>query len=406
MAWGRYAHKDIYPFFMDNYSVKVNISKASLFKKIKPIVSRLDIELTERCNNNCLHCYINIPENDNEAKKRELSTEEIKRVLKEIADLGAITVRFTGGEPLLREDFKELYIFARKLGLKVMLFTNARLITPELANFLKDFPPMAKIEITSYGMHKKSYETVSRVPGSFEQFSRGVNLLLEKKIPFIIKNALLPFNEHEIEEFESWTKTIPWMDHGPSYSMFFDLRCRRDDLNKNALIKKNRFSPEKGLKILTRDKGKYLKSMREFCSKFMRPPGKTLFSCGAGHGGGCVDSYGNLQLCMMLRHPNTVYNIKGGTLKDAFTNFFPKYKYMEAKNPEYLNRCAKCFLKGLCEQCPAKSYSEHGTLDTPVEYLCEIAHAQARYLGLIKEAEKAWEVEDWKERIRFLKEDN
>jgi hypothetical protein len=41
---------------------------------------------------------------------------------------------------------------------------------------------------------------------------------------------------------------------------------------------------------------------------------------------------------------------------------------------------------------------EHGTLDTPIAYLCEIAHAQAKQLGLLEENEKAWEITDWKER--------
>jgi radical SAM protein with 4Fe4S-binding SPASM domain len=81
-------------------------------------------------------------------------------------------------------------------------------------------------------------------------------------------------------------------------------------------------------------------------------------------------------------------------LKDALINFFPKIRQMKAANPEYLRRCARCFLKGLCEQCPAKSWMEYGTLDTPVEYLCGVAHTQACYLGLLQEGEKAWEVED------------
>ena len=75
---------------------------------------------------------------------------------------------------------------------------------------------------------------------------------------------------------------------------------------------------------------------------------------------------------------------------------------MRATNPDYLERCARCFLKGLCEQCPAKSWTEHGTLDTPVEYLCQVAHAQARYLGLLAEGEQAWEVADWRQRIDTL----
>jgi radical SAM protein with 4Fe4S-binding SPASM domain len=189
------------------------------------------------------------------------------------------------------------------------------------------------------------------------------------------------------------------MDEPPAYSMFFDLRCRRDG-NKNELIKKLRLSPEEGLGILTRRKDEYIKDMQEFCSKFMRPAGDKLFSCGSGCGGGCVDAYGNFQPCMMLRHPDTVYDLKNGSLKDALINFFPKLRETKAKNPEYLSRCAKCFLKGLCEQCPAKSWAEHGTLDTPVEYLCEVAHVQAGFLGLIEDEEKAWEVSNWQDRVK------
>jgi radical SAM protein with 4Fe4S-binding SPASM domain len=334
------------------------------------------------------------------AKQKELSIEELKRILKEAAELGALTVRFTGGEPLLRQDFEELYIFARKLGLRVMLFTNATLINTHLVSLFAKIPPLEKIEVTVYGMHKDSYEKATRTPGSFGEFWRGVNLLLKNNIPFVVKAALLPANKGEIEEFEAWAKTIPWMEHPPSYSMFFDLRCRRDDERKNALIRKSRVSPQEGLKILVRNKERYLKEMKEFCSKFMRPPGNKIFSCGAGHGGGCVDTYGKLQLCLQLRYPDTVYDLKNGTLKDAIFNFFPKIKQMEAKNPQYLRRCAKCFLKSLCEQCPAKSWIENGTLDTPVEYLCEIAHAQAEYLGLVRKREKAWLAEDWPIRIR------
>jgi radical SAM protein with 4Fe4S-binding SPASM domain len=393
----------------ESYVTKKTIDKFSLWKDSRPLLGNLDIELTERCNNNCLHCCINLPADNPAAKERELSAEEIKKILTEAVSLGCLSVRFTGGEPLLREDFEELYVFARKLGLKVLLFTNAALITVHLIELFARIPPLEKIEVTIYGMKKSSYEAVSRVSGSYDAAWQGINLLLEHKIPFVVKGALLPSNKDEIDEFESWAATIPWMDKPPSYSMFFDLHCRRDH-EKNQLIKGLRHSPEQGLKVLIRRKDKYLKGMKKFCSKFTRPPGDGLFSCGAGVGGGCVDAYGNFQLCMMLRHPDTVYpirkilsngvnNLKNGSLKDALVNFFPKVRKMKALNPKYLARCAKCFLKGLCEQCPAKSWGEHGTLDTPVEYLCKIAHTQARYLGLLKQKEAAWEVKDWKERI-------
>lgn len=384
----------------ESYVTKQNINKTSLWRNESPVLSQLDIELTERCPNNCVHCCINLPQDDLEAEKKELSTEEIKRILKEAVSLGCISVRFTGGEPLLRNDFEELYIFARRQGLKALIFTNAVLITPELADLFSRIPPLEKIEVTVYGMKKNSYEAVTRVHGSYEAAWRGMNLLLEKNIPFVVKGALLPFNKNEIDDFEKWALNIPWMDKKPpAYSMFFDLRCRRDSV-KNEAIKKLRITSDEGLKILARRKDDYIKGMKDFCSKFMHPSGGKLFSCGSGIGSGCVDAYGNFQLCMMLRHPDFVYFIRKGSLKDALENFFPKLRETKASNSDYLNRCAKCFLKGLCEQCPAKSWIEHGTLDTPVEYLCEIAHTQAEFLGLIKDQEKAWQVMDWEKRIK------
>ena len=153
--------------------------------------------------------------------------------------------------------------------------------------------------------------------------------------------------------------------------------------------------------LLTRDADAYRRATLQFAAQFLRPQGDALFTCGAGEGG-CVDAYGQYQLCMLLRHPDTVYDLRQGTLREGLTAFFPQVRASRATNPEYLRRCARCFLKGLCEQCPAHAWSEHGTLDTPVEYLCQVAHAQAVYLGLLASGENAWDVEDGQARAERL----
>ena len=348
-----------------------------------------------------------------------MSTEQVKAILQEAAGLGCLTVRFTGGEPLLRDDFEELYLAARRLGLKVLLFTNATLITPYLADLLARVPPLERIEISVYGMSPESYQAVTRVAGAYKAAWRGMQLLLERQVPFVVKGALLPPNAGEAAAFEAWAATLPWMDQPPGYSVFFDLRARRDSEDsaaKNESIRSLRPAPNATLPGQERRPEAYRAEMAEFCGKFMGPPGDKLFSCGAGHGA-CVDAYGRAQLCMLLRHPKTVYELtsppdplakaqKGeatSPLRDALTNFFPRVQEMRAENPDYLARCARCFLKGLCEQCPGKAWMEHGTLDTPVAYLCQVAHAEARGLGLLGKDERAWEVVDWKERVASLR---
>jgi radical SAM protein with 4Fe4S-binding SPASM domain len=384
-----------------DYVFKRSIYQHQIWKGKMPTLGKLDIELTERCNNACIHCYINLPQKDKKAIQRELTTVEWQDILRQAADLGALSVRITGGEPLLRQDFTDIYLYARRLGLKVILFTTGRLITPELADLFSRIPPLEKIEITVYGMSAETYEAIACAPGAFAEFRRGVDLLLEYEIPFIVKAALLPQFKADIEEFETWAATIPWMEKSPSYSMFFDLRGRRDSQPRNNLIESLRVTPDEGLKILNREVDLYRQEMNQFCTRFMGPTGEKLFTCGAGLGGS-VDSYGRFQPCMMLRSPELSYDLRQGTLKDALENFFPQMREIKAENPVYLERCASCFLHGLCEQCPAKSWPEHGTLDTPVEYLCQVAHARAVDLGLLTEGENAWEVEDWQARVKNM----
>lgn len=383
----------------DSYLTKIRVDQARLWKGKAPLLSTLDMELTERCNLNCIHCYINQPAGNDTIKKQELSTETVKAVLKEAASLGCLSVKFTGGEPLLREDFSEIYLFSRKLGLKVRLFTNATLITPSLVEILGRIPPLEKIEITVYGMKNKSCEAVTRTPDSFKAAFDGIHLLRRHHIPFELKTVVLPPNQHELMEFEALAKSFAGMDRLPGYTIELNLRARRDSHLKNRSIKRLRMSPEEGMKIMTRQGESYRKEMRAFCARFTAPAGDRLFPCGAGVGGGCVDAYGGLQACMLLRHLKTVYNLAGGSVRDALARFFPEMRRLKASHPEYLLRCAHCFLKGLCEQCPATSWMEHGTLDTPVEYYCVFAHAQAEYLGLLRPGEKAWEILNWRERI-------
>jgi len=379
------------------YVKRVSAAKSGLLGKTKVLLGSLDIELTERCNNRCIHCLINLPEDDARAKEREMDTAFVKDILRQAADLGCMKVRFTGGEPLLREDFPEIYLAARRLGMKVILFTNGRLITEELAALFERIPPKKVIEISVYGMHPASYDAVAASKGAFAEFRRGVDLLREHNVPFIVKGAILPQNHDEMAEFNEWAATIPAMDRQPTYAMNFDMRARRDDPEKNRRIAALRITPSETLALLSKNPS-YVSLMQEFTRRFMHPAGDRLFSCGSGHGT-CIDAYGFAQMCMPLRHPDTVFDLRKYTLREVIAGIFPELREKRAENPEYLRRCARCFLHGLCEQCPGKSWMEHGTLDTPVEYLCEVAHAQARYLGLVGEEEQAWDVADWKARI-------
>lgn len=384
------------------YVTNITQHEFSLYKSSGVVLGQIDIELTERCNNNCVHCCINLPGEDAVAEAREMETVFVRELLRQAAELGCLTVRFTGGEPTVRNDFAELYLYARRLGMRVILFTNARGITPEIAALLAKYPPGHAVEVSVYGMSAETYDQTVCCSGAYEEFRRGVGLLAGHDIPYIVKGTKMLVLRKEQEAFEAWAVTIPAMrNQQPDYSMNFDLRVRRDSPEKNRIITRLRATPEESLSIM-KSQPNHLEQLAQYCSQFIGPSGDKLFTCGAGLGI-CVDAYGKAQVCLPLRHPDFCVDLHEVTLKRVLTELFPVMREVRATNPEYLRRCARCFLKGFCKQCPAKSWAEYGTLDTPVEYLCDIAHVKARYLGLLSENEYGWEVADWKDRVaRFV----
>src|SRR4051812_31117124 len=87
------------------------------------------LELTFRCNLACIHCYVNLPPADRAEARRERTTDEWFAIIDQVAEAGCLWLTLTGGEPLLRPDFCDIYRHAHKRGLLLSVYTNATLIT-------------------------------------------------------------------------------------------------------------------------------------------------------------------------------------------------------------------------------------------------------------------------------------
>ncbi|MFQ6099090.1 MAG: radical SAM protein, partial [Armatimonadota bacterium] len=90
---------------------------------------------TRTCNLRCIHCYA---DSENRPYQGELTTDEGKALIRDLADFGVPALLFSGGEPLMRKDVFELASYARQLGVRPTLSTNGTLITPEVARRIKD----------------------------------------------------------------------------------------------------------------------------------------------------------------------------------------------------------------------------------------------------------------------------
>ena len=333
------------------------------------------IEFSFRCNLRCAHCYCNLPSNDQDAIKKELSTEEVFNILDQIAEAGCLWLLITGGEPLLRKDFLEIYTYAKKKGFIITLFTNGTLITEEVADYLKEWPP-DKVEITLNGITKKTYEKITGIKGSFEKCMRGIRLFLERKISLNLKTVVMTLNRDEIDKIKRYVEEL-------GLDFRFDALINAGlDGNKNPC--KVRISPEEVVKLDIEDEERS-KAWIEFCQKFWGPveSGK-LYNCGAGLNSFHIDPYGKMSVCTMSRYPN--YNLRQGSFQEGYYNFFPKILSQKLKDRQ--NKCDRCEMLALCDQCPGLAQLETGDPEKPVEYLCRIAHLRAA--AFKKEVNEKW----------------
>ncbi|MBN1492821.1 MAG: radical SAM protein [Candidatus Omnitrophica bacterium] len=328
------------------------------------------IELTYRCDLDCIHCYCK----GNEDKSQELSLNEWKEIFDEIQREGCVWLTMSGGEPSLRDDFLELYSYAKDKGFIITLFTNAHAVSDTVIEYLIKSPPML-IEVTLNGITKDTYETVTQVEGSFERCMTAINKMIHGGLYLMIKSNYLSVNKDEIPKIKEWTEQnigklsknayrfkydpiiSPRLNGDTSscrYRLSFDelMEARKDDPDIWKEYKKCLHS---GYEDLQRDR-RYLYQ----CNSWMRQ----FF----------VNPYGRLKFCILTDKFSV--DLRTTPFKEGFYHTFPQLLKEEFKTN---SKCQFCDLKALCFTCPAKALLETGDEEAPVEYYCRLAEENKRY---------------------------
>ena len=334
----------------------------------------VSIEVTRRCPLDCLHCYNNLSMADHEARCRELSAEEHFRLLDDLAELGCLWLLYTGGEIFARKDFLEIYTYAKQKGFLITLFTNGTLITEKVADYLQSWPPFA-IEITLYGRTKETYEALTGIEGSYERCLRGVALLRERGLPLKLKTVPTTINKHEIASMKDFVEQELHLNF-----TFDSLINPRIDCSQSPLAV--RLSPEEVV-ALDLHWPKLANEHRKAAERDLElgtppPPNEQVYSCGGGVNSFALDPYGQMSICV-LSHQDT-YDIRSGTVKEGWEQFLLKVRTRERKR---ISKCVKCRIRSLCSMCPANGELENGDPESPVDFLCEVAHLRAITLGLV-----------------------
>lgn len=330
-------------------------------------------ELTARCNFQCKMCYVCQPAGNVETKEKEKTTEEWIRIAKEARDAGALFITLTGGEILLRKDFKEIYESIASMGYRITLYTNGSLITPEIAKWLSKIPPSI-VSITLYGGSEETYEKVCGVSKGFEMTIKGIDSLLAEGIKVELKTTVTKGNYKDYSKMAQIA-----IDRGVDFTVVDYISPRREGcysdpvgerLSPSELVQyiqyvedfKKSHNMQKVEKPITDDI--FSEEKNELKDELFRKS-EDAFRCAAGKCGFWVSWDGRLIPCGLLDYPQSYpfesgFSVAWNELKD---------KCVTVPN---CPTCKSCSLLEKCRVCPARLKAETGFFDKPAPYFCEL----------------------------------
>jgi len=316
------------------------------------------LELTNRCNLRCVHCYLG-PQEDHWSKSEdEMSTAKVLSVIDEIVEAGCLYLLITGGDPFVRDDFAEIYRHARRSGLIVTVFCNGTLAKDGIVELFKEYPP-STVEITLYGATGETYEAVTGVRGSYSKCLRGVGRLVDAGIRVGLKTVLTTLNSHELEEMRGMAKElgVPFRLDG---ALFPHLSSRDKAplglrLPPEVVVRQELSDPEN------------LQRWVEYVGKgFRQSASGSLYQCGAGVTGFNVDAYGHASPCLMVPHH------RHSLAESSFSSLWSKeLEQLRRTKPRAGYDCGQCEMISACGGCPAFNVLETGHEDVKSEYVCE-----------------------------------
>lgn len=335
-------------------------------------------ELTVRCNLQCKMCLFRHDRSENfSLKQRELTASQWIDMAKQAAEMGTAGLLITGGEPMLRSDFAEIYEGIYRQGFITELYTNATLVTDEIMSLLTRFPPH-KIGVTLYGASAETYEKVCGNGSAFQRAIDGIHRLMTLPSEIDFRTTVIKDNLCDVDAMEE----LVHREFGKEYFLTQTRMVMKSVRGACADVGSCRLCPEDNVRLAYRRSINQIKSivgdrfddgyiklkLKEKDDAECRDMGYSLLGCSGGMTSYTVTYDGKLQACQVLGAYRT------DALSDGLQKAWERFPF-EVKHPPLDERCMICEIAELCQSCPASRYAETGSTGGFVEYACLDAKA-------------------------------
>jgi radical SAM protein with 4Fe4S-binding SPASM domain len=347
-------------------------------EKHRPLSVHFD--LTYRCNERCVHCYLDHDDHG------ELTTTECLKVLEDLARAGTLFLTFSGGEIFLRPDLYEILAAARRLHFDISLKSNALLVTPERAARLREFG-VRRVQISVYSDIPAIHDAITKVPGSLERTLSAIPILLEHGLQVKLACPLMRENLMAYRGVMALAEKL-----GVPYILDLTITPMMDGSSGPL---EHRASVSSLLPVLRDPALNACKTQPSSASASTMDGVPATFGsavssgiegqayedlpCSAGHNSCYISPYGDVFPCVQL--PQAAGNLRREKFDDIWYHA-PQLERLRAVRESQLPVCSQCEIRGYCERCPGLALMEGGDMLGAYERACALAEEKARLAGV------------------------
>ena len=327
------------------------------------------MELTRRCNLDCSHCYLGSRKERGATRGGEMSTELALDLVEQIAEAGCLSLLLTGGDPMIRPDFAEIYGRARRLGMLVTVFCNGTLISDRVVEEFRQLPPQM-VEISIYGSRAATHDRVTRMPGSLTTLLAAVERLKSADIRVGLKTVLMTLNQSELDAMRRMAREleVPFRMDAAIMPCLHPSDRRPIDYRMDAIraVELELDDPE------TRE------TWQRYAARVPASPADDrLYQCGAGRTNFAISPEGMLSPCLVM--PHVAHDLRDRRFADIWAEEMVSSIGQAATNGY---PCHDCSVRAACTACPATHRLETGREDLPGSHACAAANRRWQLLGL------------------------
>lgn len=330
-----------------------------------PTIVSFQIELTSKCNERCIHCYI-----PHKYKDTDIKPELFYSVLDQLKKMGTLSVALSGGEPMTHPYFVDFLKAAKDRDFKVTILSNLLLLNDKILETLKN-GLMCSIQTSLYSMNPERHDLITTIPGSFEKTKNAILKLIENDIPVQISCPIMKANKNDYIEVAKWAH-----EHKIRAITDYAIMAQYNHDTENLV---NRLSPEECRKeiedILEIDldyQNQILsKDFIKRCTIINEDPNEPF--CGVGISSCCMVANGNVYPCSGWQS-YVCGNLNEKTLKEIWEDSKEMIWLRNLRKGD-IKECLNCENKAFCSPCLSRFANESKT-GNPLEvakHFCEVA---------------------------------